>query len=77
MHRGRKLTPSLAPRDRDEWRWRDVVYCRRPDGWLHWGIVSDKLKRFGLPMVIHRVGIALEEDCLGWWKSSVTSGTQK
>lgn len=65
---GRSLTLSLAPRDRDEWRWGDVVYWRLPGGQLHCGIVSDRLGASGLSMVIHNAGIAREEDCLGWWE---------
>ncbi|MBC7293874.1 MAG: DUF1287 domain-containing protein, partial [Thermoleophilia bacterium] len=65
---GRSLTLSLAPHDRGEWRWGDVVYWRLPGGQLHCGIVSDRPGRSGLPMVIHNAGVACEEDCLGWWE---------
>ncbi|MEW6399339.1 MAG: DUF1287 domain-containing protein [Bacillota bacterium] len=65
---GSALTLSLAPADRAEWRWGDVVYWRFPGGQLHCGIVSDLVGRSGLPLVIHNAGLAREEDCLNRWK---------
>lgn len=65
---GATLTLSVAPAARAEWRWGDVVYWRFPGGQLHCGIVSDRVGRSGLPLVIHNAGLAQEEDCLDRWE---------
>lgn len=45
-----------------------MVYWRFPGGQLHCGIVSDRVGRSGLPLVIHNAGLAQEEDCLDRWE---------
>lgn len=52
----------------DQWQWGDVVYWRFPDGRDHCGIISDRTRRDGMPLVIHNAGITREEDCLLRWE---------
>jgi uncharacterized protein YijF (DUF1287 family) len=52
----------------EEWQWGDVVYWRFPDGRDHCGIISDRTKKDGIPLVIHNAGMAREEDCLLRWE---------
>ena len=51
-----------------EWQWGDVVYWRFRDGRDHCGIVSDRTRKDGLPLVIHNAGLAREEDALLRWE---------
>ncbi len=51
-----------------EWQWGDVVYWRFPNGDEHCGIVSDRITRQGIPLVIHNAGICREEDALLRWE---------
>ncbi len=52
----------------DQWQWGDVVYWRFADGRDHCGIISDRTRRDGVPLVIHNAGITKEEDCLLRWE---------
>lgn len=52
----------------DEWQWGDVVCWRFANGRDHCGIISDRTKSDGLPLVIHNAGQAKEEDCLLRWE---------
>ena len=52
----------------EQWRWGDVVYWRFTDGRDHCGIISDRTRPDGLPLVIHNAGLAREEDCLCRWE---------
>lgn len=52
----------------DQWQWGDVVYWRFPDGRDHCGIISDRTRRDGVPLVIHNAGLTREEDCLLRWE---------
>ncbi len=52
----------------DQWQWGDVVYWRFADGRDHCGIISDRTRRDGVPLVIHNGGITREEDCLLRWE---------
>ncbi|MGR6835484.1 DUF1287 domain-containing protein [Syntrophomonas erecta] len=51
-----------------EWKWGDIVYWRFNNGDEHCGIVSDRLNRQGIPLVIHNAGITKEENCLTRWE---------
>ncbi len=51
----------------DEWHWGDVVVWQRPDGLYHTGIVSDRTRSDGIPLVIHNAWMAVEEDALTRW----------
>ncbi|KUG03028.1 putative periplasmic protein [hydrocarbon metagenome] len=59
------LDPTQHPED---WNWGDVVYWKFPNGDEHCGIVSDRLNKRGLPLVIHNAGICQEEDALLRWE---------
>ncbi|NLJ56854.1 MAG: DUF1287 domain-containing protein [Firmicutes bacterium] len=52
----------------DEWQWGDVVCWRFANGRDHCGIISDRTRSDGLPLVIHNAGQAKEEDCLLRWE---------
>ncbi len=68
MHRhgmALSLDPTQHPED---WHWGDVVYWKFPNGDEHCGIVSDRLNKHGLPLVIHNAGICKEEDALLQWQ---------
>lgn len=51
-----------------EWEWGDVVYWRFANGREHCGVISDRTRRDGVPLVIHNAGIAREENCLQRWE---------
>ncbi len=59
------LDPVQQPQD---WHWGDVVYWKFPNGDEHCGIVSDRISKNGIPLVIHNAGICKEEDALLQWK---------
>jgi uncharacterized protein len=50
------------------WQPGDIVYCELESGVGHCGIVSDERNGAGLPLVIHNVSGARQEDCLAAWK---------
>ncbi len=63
------LALSLDPLQQpDDWHWGDVVYWKFPNGDEHCGIVSDRINKKGLPLVIHNAGICKEEDALLRWE---------
>ena len=49
------------------WQPGDVVFWDLPNGLKHCGIVSDRKGASGLPLVIHNLSRAAEEDCLASW----------
>lgn len=49
------------------WQPGDLVYWRIPGGPLHCGVLSDVYDGRGLPLVIHNMAQAREEDCLTAW----------
>jgi hypothetical protein len=49
------------------WRPGDVVFWNLPNGFKHCGVISDRNGASGLPLVIHNIGRAAEEDCLITW----------
>lgn len=51
-----------------EWQWGDIVYWKFPNGLEHCGIISDKKRPDGIPLVIHNAGAAREEDALLRWE---------
>ncbi len=59
------LDPVNEP---EQWHWGDVVYWQFPNGDQHCGIVSDRVNKSGIPLVIHNAGICTEEDALLRWK---------
>jgi uncharacterized protein YijF (DUF1287 family) len=52
----------------EEWQWGDIVYWRFQDGRDHCGIISDRIKSNGIPLVIHNAGLAREENYLQRWE---------
>lgn len=51
------------------WRPGDIVFWKLPGGVLdHCGIVTDRLGPSGLPLVVHNLATAAEEDCLDRWR---------
>ncbi len=62
-------TLSLDPiQHPDDWHWGDVVYWKFPNGDEHCGIISDRINKKGIPLVIHNAGICKEEDALLRWE---------
>lgn len=59
--------PTRVKENLDDWQWGDVVYWQFPNGDEHCGIVSDRRRKDGIPLVIHNAGICKEEDCLQRW----------
>ena len=50
------------------WQAGDLVYWRLPSGIGHCGVISDRRRPDGLPLVIHNIGGAAEEDVLTAWE---------
>lgn len=65
--RGLWLSRETTSAHAAEWQPGDVVFWDLPGGLKHCGIVSDRRARSGLPLVIHNIGQAAEEDCLTRW----------
>lgn len=65
---GTSLPLDISAGELDKWQWGDVVYWRFPNGQDHCGIISDRTRKDGLPLVIHNAGSAREEDCLLRWE---------
>lgn len=63
---GTELTTQVE-RNLDDWQWGDVVYWQFPNGDEHCGIVSDRCREDGFPLVIHNASVCKEEDCLQRW----------
>lgn len=55
------------------WQPGDIVYRELDSGIGHCGIVSDERNGVGLPLVIHNVSGARQEDCLAAWMIKGTS----
>lgn len=66
--RGQWLSTAVAG-PRADWRPGDLVFWKlSARGPQHCGVISDRRGSSGLPMVIHNLGGAAEEDCLNRWK---------
>jgi uncharacterized protein YijF (DUF1287 family) len=65
---GKNLSTGLDGAKRATWKPGDLVYVKLPSGLDHCGVVSDRLNREGLPLLIHNLGTAEEEDALRRWK---------
>jgi hypothetical protein len=66
--RGAWLAKGTAGPEAAGWQPGDVVFWDLPNGLKHCGIVSDRKGASGLPLVIHNLSRAAEEDCLASWK---------
>lgn len=64
---GRELPRSTGGSAAATWQPGDLVYWRLPSGPLHCGVLSDVYDGRGLPLVIHNLAQAREEDCLTEW----------
>lgn len=62
---GTELPKSIAVEDLKTWRPGDIVYWDLCNG--HTGIVSNTIGSRGVPLVIHNLCVATEEDCLDSW----------
>ena len=63
---GKALSNDVTGDAANEWRGGDIVVWKTPLD--HTGIISDRVGRSGLPMVIHNIAGCTEEDCLTAWK---------
>lgn len=64
---GKTLSNSTEGDDLSSWKAGDVVCWRFGEGLTHTGIISDAKTRNGMPLVIHNLCGAAEEDCLNSW----------
>jgi uncharacterized protein YijF (DUF1287 family) len=64
---GKALPRSTSGAAAATWQPGDLVYWRLPNGMGHCGVLSDTRGPSGLPLVIHNLGRAREEDCLTAW----------
>lgn len=70
-HVGDPLTLTMVAdaKHADAWLPGDLVYWKLPfSNHDHCGVVSDRIGPSGLPMVIHNLANAVEEDCLSSWR---------
>ena len=65
---GTKLPIGLTGADLKSWKPGDLVYVKLPSGLDHCGVISDRVNENGVPLMIHNLGQAAEEDVLGSWK---------
>jgi len=65
---GRELPRAVTGAAAASWRPGDLVYCRLPNGLGHCGVLSDVRNAEGLPLVIHNMGRAAQEDVLSAWE---------
>lgn len=65
---GRELPRSLTGAGAKSWKPGDLVFVRLPNGLLHTGVCSNATNNSGLPLVIHNMSRAAQEDILGQWE---------
>lgn len=65
---GEALPLEVTAESLPQWRHGDLVYWLFPGGQQHCGVVSDRVNRNGVPLVIHNNGTSREEDCLQRWE---------
>ena len=65
---GDELPTGIAGEAAATWKPGDIVYCRLPGGAGHVGVCSNARNRDGLPLVIHNLSMARQEDCLTAWQ---------
>lgn len=65
---GKELPTGVDGKDRATWEPGDIVYWKLTFGADHCGVISNDLNREGLPLVIHNLGGARQEDCLTQWR---------
>lgn len=62
------LPTSTIGKAKATWQAGDLVYWKLDNNLDHCGILSDRRSASGLPLVIHNIGGASEEDVLTRWK---------
>jgi hypothetical protein len=65
---GRELSTATTGAAAATWQPGDLVYWELPGGTGHVGVCSDVRNGAGLPLVIHNLSQARQEDCLTEWK---------
>jgi uncharacterized protein YijF (DUF1287 family) len=65
---GRELPSATTGAAAATWQPGDLVYWRLPNGTGHCGVLSDARNDQGLPLVIHNLQVARQEDCLTAWE---------
>jgi uncharacterized protein len=65
---GLELPKSTQAAAAASWQPGDLVYWRLDNGLGHCGVLSNVRGRGGLPLVIHNIGQARQEDCLAAWE---------
>lgn len=64
----RALTIKTGPAELSVWKRGDIVYWKLDSGLDHCGIISNVRNAMGVPLVIHNISGARQEDCLTKWK---------
>ncbi|MBS1712821.1 MAG: DUF1287 domain-containing protein [Armatimonadetes bacterium] len=64
---GRSLTTDVTPQTVSQWKPGDIVSWRLSRGRTHIGVVSDRRRPDGVPLVIHNIGRVSEDDSLTRW----------
>ncbi|HLK59101.1 MAG TPA: DUF1287 domain-containing protein [Chthonomonadaceae bacterium] len=65
---GKSLPIATTGAARETWQPGDLVYWELRPGIHHCGVLSNVRNAQGLPLVIHNLGQAAQEDCLTSWK---------
>lgn len=64
----RELPKATVGRPRDSWQPGDLIFWKLDYGADHCGVLSNDRNADGLPLVIHNLGQACQEDCLIRWR---------
>lgn len=62
------LPTELSGKALQTWKPGDFVYWDLGNGLDHCGVISNVANAAGVPLVIHNIGQARQEDCLGAWR---------
>lgn len=65
---GRTLPQGVSGGAAKSWQPGDVVCWKLDSGLDHCGVLSNERNADGLPLVIHNLGVATQEDCLTRWQ---------
>ena len=65
---GKALPLATTGAAREPWQPGDLIYWELSPGVHHCGVLSNARNSQGLPLVIHNMGRATQEDCLASWK---------
>lgn len=65
---GKALPIATTGAAKETWKPGDLIYWELSPGIHHCGVLSNVRNAQGLPMVIHNMGRATQEDCLTSWK---------